>query len=244
MPRAISAASIAARTSAAVRPARVAPMPARCAAAVASAARRSSATAASSCSSRSAIIASASGASSTSSTPGRISRFKSRLCSRQRLDVGRGQRGDGAPADARGQAGERAHRTAGRLGDLLERARRALPQRLLGLRLRQIEGERRAVVDGDRAAQLVREQVEEVAAGPVGVEVRGVVARAGKAGGHQRRPVAEQLGEPRASRLAGAALQIRIAGRHRSSVYRQRRRPGPGAGGRAVAPSSGQACLG
>src|SRR6185369_11142490 len=90
-----------------------------------------------------------------------------------------------------------------------------------GVRLGQVEGEGGAVVNGDRAPQWNAEQVEKVAAGAIGIEVRGVVARARKAGRDQRRAVAELLGEARAALLAGASLQIGpvgIARLHRPSI--------------------------
>ena len=67
------------------------------------------------------------------------------------LDVGRGQRRDGTPANAGRQARQRADGTAGGVADLLGRRRLAFPQRLIGLRVGQIQRERCAVVDRDGA---------------------------------------------------------------------------------------------
>ncbi len=205
----MSAASIAARTAAAVRPGRVAAMPARCAAAVASAARRSSATAASSCSEaqldqrvgerRVEHVDARRGGSR--GRAGGSARGRSRRRARRSVATAR-------PRTLAGSRDERAHGAAGRLGDLVERRRRSLPERVVGLRLGQVEREGGAVVDRDRAAQRETEEIEEVAARAVRVEVRGVVARARQAGGDERRAVAEQRGQPRAPRARRRVARI------------------------------------
>ena len=165
-----------------------------------------------------------------------------------RLDVGRGQRRDGAPTHARRQLRERADRAAGGVADLLGARRLALPQRLVGLGIGQVDRERRPVVDGHRAPQRQPEQIEEVAAGAERILVRRVVARAGNAGRDQRRAIAQLGGQPRAARFMRFASGNE---RKHADQYSARRRVhlfwwrgGRGGGGLAVAPSSGQACLG
>ncbi len=165
------------------------------------------------------------------------------------LDVGRRERGDRTPAQAGGQAGERPHLAAGAGGDLGGRGRRPLPQRLVRVRVGQIQRERRSVVHAHRAAQGHAEQVQKVAAGAVRVLVGGVVARPGDAGGDQRRATAQLARQLRAPRLEMSLRHRRIIGRSRdlppgADYDRRAGRGGGGAGGRAVAPSSGQACLG
>ena len=133
--------SIAARTAAAVRSGRVAAMPAAWASAVADAASRSSSCAASSCRRRSSIIASASGASSTSMTPGRMSRPRRRLCSRQVSTSGAGSVATARPRTLAGSrsSGRTLHPVASAISS--EEGGGALPQRLPRRWGRQVERE-------------------------------------------------------------------------------------------------------
>ena len=70
------------------------------------------------------------------------------------LDVGRGQRGDRAPAHAGGEACQRPHRASRWPRQISSNVgRRPLPERLIGVRLGQVEREGGAVVNRDRAPQ-------------------------------------------------------------------------------------------
>ena len=170
------------------------------------------------------MIASASGASSTSMTPLRTSRPSRRLCSRQVSMSGAGSVATARPRTLAGRRASGRTVTAGGVADLLGRRRLAFPQRLIGLRVGQIQRERCAVVDRDRPAQRQAEQVEEVAARSVWIQVRGVVSRAWDAGGDQRRAVAEARGETARASCAsrrGTSGSIRQYRRGRSRMIQQ-----------------------
>ena len=200
------------------------------------------------------MIASASGASSTSMTPRRMSRPSRRLCSRHVSTSGAGSVATARPRTLAGSRASGRDRTAGRLADLVEARRRAFPQRLVGRGVGQVERERRAVVERDRAPQRQPEQVKEVAARAD----RGTGSRrsCAGAGGPPRSAPGGCRGAPPAAR-AGASCAGRsgMSGSENGSMgavsisspaasFFSRGRGGRGGGGLAVAPSSGQACFG
>ena len=156
-------------------------------------------------------------------TPRRISRSRRRLCSRHVSTSGAGSVATARPRTlAASCASGRTGQPVG-VADLLGARRLALPQRLVGLGIGQVERERRAVVDRDRAPQRQPEQIEEVAAGAERIQVRRVVARARDAGRDQRRAIA-QASRPAAR---GALHALRVVGTSGQHADRQYSAPAP-----------------